>query len=86
MKEFCDVEHGSDGDTCSERLNLCCDTVTKRRTWYFVIFCVLLSVAVILGVSIKRVESTELGVVYDVHTKQLNDAVQSGVLHVGPPG
>ena len=96
-KEVGDVENGNDDGTPDvpnvaatrhirgEGVNLC-DTVTKRVTWCFVIFCVLLAVGIILAFSIKRVESTEYGVVYDVHTKQLQDAVQSGVLHVGPPG
>ena len=64
----------------------CCDTKCKRWSWFVGIFCVLLAVLVILCVSIKKVDSTEYGVVYDVHTKQLSDAVQTGSLHIGPPG
>jgi hypothetical protein len=59
-----------------------CDTVCKLLTW----LCLFIAVAIILGVSIKAVESTEYGIQYDVHTKYLKDSPYSGGLFMGPPG
>jgi hypothetical protein len=59
-----------------------CDTVCKLLTW----LCIFIAVAIILGVSIKAVESTEYGIQYDVYTKYLNDDPCSGCLIIGPPG
>jgi len=42
--------------------------------------------AVLIGVSLKKLESTEYGVEYDVNTRTLDSAAKSGGLHPGPPG
>jgi hypothetical protein len=63
-----------------------CDTGCKRFAWWTALFCIFLSVAIILGVSIKQVGSTQYGIQYDVHTKYLKDAAYSGGLFIGPPG
>jgi len=57
----------------------------KRLLAAFVFVCV----AVIIGVlfaSLKKVPSTEMGLQYNVHKKQLEDATKSGGLFIGPPG
>jgi len=49
--------------------------------------CSGLIVAIILiSVSLKKLTSTQLGVEYDVWSKQLDDAAKQGGLHNGPPG
>jgi hypothetical protein len=62
------------------------DTGCKRFAWWTGLCCILIAVAIILGVSIKKVESTEYGIQYDVHTKYLKDSAYSGGLFIGPPG
>lgn len=60
-------------------------SVRARYKWAFA----LVILAVIIGVlaaSLKKVPSTEMGVQYNVHKKQLDDAAKSGGLFVGPPG
>ena len=49
----------------------------------FVVVCVIIGV---LATSFKKVPSTEMGVQYNVHKKQLDDATKSGGLFAGPPG
>ena len=49
----------------------------------FVAVCVIIGV---LAASFKKVPSTEMGVQYNVHKKQLDDATKSGGLFAGPPG
>ncbi|KAL7537554.1 hypothetical protein ACHAXR_010242 [Thalassiosira sp. AJA248-18] len=49
----------------------------------FVIACVIIG---LLAASLKKVPSTEMGVQYNIHKKQLEDATKSGGLFVGPPG
>eukprot|EP00545_Synedropsis_sp_CCMP1620_P012084 CAMPEP_0119004782 /NCGR_PEP_ID=MMETSP1176-20130426/1340_1 /TAXON_ID=265551 /ORGANISM="Synedropsis recta cf, Strain CCMP1620" /LENGTH=346 /DNA_ID=CAMNT_0006956527 /DNA_START=89 /DNA_END=1129 /DNA_ORIENTATION=+ len=63
-----------------------CDTKAKRVSWWVGICCVLIAVIVLLAVSIKKVDSTEFAALYNVHSKQLDDAAKTGGLHVGPPG
>ena len=62
------------------------DTGCKRFAWWTALCCILIAVAIILGVSINKVESTEYGIQYDVHTKSLKDSAYSGGLFIGPPG
>lgn len=76
----------ADGMGTTRQRMKCFDTPRKQGYWCFGFFCILLSVAIILGVSIKKVDSTEYGVMYNVHSKQLDAAILSGGLHVGPPG
>jgi len=51
----------------------------------FVALLLLIS-AVLIGVSLKKLTSTEYGLAYDVHLKKLDDAAKAGGLHSGPPG
>lgn len=50
--------------------------------------CVVLVIIAIglIGASLRKVEETEYGLLYDVWTKQLDDEAQSGGLFTGPPG
>ena len=59
--------------------------VTKQvvRLTFALVFCVIFGV---LLASLGKVPSTEMGVQYNVHKKQLDDATKSGGLFVGPPG
>lgn len=63
-----------------------CDTSVKRGAWWVGIGCVVIGVVVILSVSIKKVDSTDYGALYNVHSKQLDEAARTGGLHIGPPG
>jgi len=51
------------------------------------VICILLLVAsILIGMSLKKVSSTEYGVSYTKYSKKLDDAVKSGGLYTGPPG
>ncbi|KAL3805820.1 hypothetical protein HJC23_007781 [Cyclotella cryptica] len=61
--------------------------VHRRKMWGWTFILALILVAVgLLFASLKKVPSTELGVQYNIHKKQLDDAIKSGGLFVGPPG
>ena len=52
-----------------------------------VIFACVVCVSIgLLIASLRKVPSTEMGVQYNVHKKQLDDATKSGGLFLGPPG
>lgn len=57
----------------------------KIRCWILFIVLLLVSIGLIIA-SLKKVPSTEMGVQYNVHKKQLDDASKSGGLFAGPPG
>jgi regulator of protease activity HflC (stomatin/prohibitin superfamily) len=60
-------------------------TLRKRCLWAFA-FCVLITGIAVLAASLKKVESTEYGLQYNIHKKELDDASKSGGLFAGPPG
>jgi len=62
----------------------CCSG--KKLFYYLGIGAVLITGLSVLAASLKRVESTEHGVQYNVHRKKLDDAAKSGGLFIGPPG
>jgi regulator of protease activity HflC (stomatin/prohibitin superfamily) len=49
-------------------------------------FVLVLTGIVLLITSLRKLESTEYGVEYNTHSKQLEDASKSGGLFTGPPG
>lgn len=49
----------------------------------FVVLCVAIG---LIAASLKKVETTEYGLEYDIHAKELDDAAKSGGLFLGPPG
>ncbi|CAJ1959088.1 unnamed protein product [Cylindrotheca closterium] len=49
----------------------------------FVVVCVAIG---LIASSLKKVESTEFGLQYNIHAKELDDAAKSGGLFLGPPG
>ena len=57
----------------------------KIRCWILFIVILLVSIGLIIA-SLKKVPSTEMGVQYNVHKKQLDEASKSGGLFAGPPG
>jgi regulator of protease activity HflC (stomatin/prohibitin superfamily) len=57
----------------------------KRCLWAFA-FCVLITAIALVAASLKKVDSTEFGLQYNIHKKELDDASKSGGLFVGPPG
>lgn len=60
---------------------------TSRQQAYCGIFLVLaITASVLIGVSLKRVSTTEYGISYTKYSKQLADAAKSGGLFSGPPG
>mmetsp|Transcript_623 Transcript_623/g.1126 ORF Transcript_623/g.1126 Transcript_623/m.1126 type:complete len:442 (+) Transcript_623:139-1464(+) len=58
---------------------------TKKLLWAFALV-VLLVIIGVIAASLKKVSSTEMGVQYNIHKKQLEDATKSGGLFIGPPG
>jgi len=50
------------------------------------IFILLVLSAILLGVSLQKLQSTEYGLEYNVHSKHLDEAAKTGGLHTGPPG
>ena len=63
-------------------------TARRRRKifcWTFALSCIIVAIG-LLASSLKKVPSTEMGVQYNIHKKQLDDATKSGGLFVGPPG
>lgn len=74
------IEFGSCNST------MCCDTPRKFYTWCGIIVAVLTFVATMLGVSIKKLGSTEFGLKYNVHSKELATTPLTGGIHIGPPG
>lgn len=59
------------------RRKICC--------WIFTLSCILVAIGLLVS-SLKKVPSTEMGVQYNIHKKQLEDATKSGGLFLGPPG
>eukprot|EP00980_Cylindrotheca_fusiformis_P009691 scaffold2141_cov120-Cylindrotheca_fusiformis.AAC.26 len=60
----------------------------RRLKW-----CIIASVGVVLivaisliSVTLKKVDSTEFGIQYNIHKKELDDAAKTGGLFPGPPG
>lgn len=51
--------------------------------FFFVLVCVSIG---LLASSLKKVETTEYGIEYDIHKKELDEAAKSGGLFAGPPG
>ena len=62
-------------------------SIRRRKIlgWTFFVSVLIVSISLIIA-SLKKVPSTEMGVQYDVHKKQLEDASKSGGLFAGPPG
>ena len=62
-------------------------TARSRKVFILLFFLALTITGIgLLIASFKKVGSTEYGVQYNVHKKQLQDAVKSGGLFIGPPG
>ncbi|KAL7519108.1 hypothetical protein ACHAWX_004283 [Stephanocyclus meneghinianus] len=61
--------------------------IHRRKSCCWIIMLAIILVAIgLLVASLKKVPSTEMGVQYNIHKKQLDDAIKSGGLFVGPPG
>ena len=58
---------------------------TRGLCWAFAFVCVCVIIGLLVA-SLKKVPSTEMGVQYNIHKKQLEDATKSGGLFLGPPG
>jgi prohibitin 2 len=58
------------------RNRFCCGTIAI----------LLLVASILIGMSLKKVSSTEYGVSYTKYSKKLADAAKSGGLYTGPPG
>lgn len=57
----------------------------KKLLAAFAFVCVIVSMGLLIA-SLKKVPSTEMGIQYNIHKKQLEDAIKSGGLFIGPPG
>ena len=65
----------------------CCDSRNKKKRWcIWIIIPLLMTTALLLFMSFKKVSSTQYGVKYTRYSKQLDEAVRTGGLHIGPPG
>lgn len=60
-------------------------SLQMKLCWTFATV-VLLTIIGVIAASLKKVPSTEMGVAYNIHKKQLDDATKSGGLFIGPPG
>ncbi|CAB9500914.1 SPFH domain / Band 7 family [Seminavis robusta] len=82
-----DEESGEDNGCCS---NFTCaslfDKTWKQIAWGIFGIAVLATAIALLATSLKKVDSTEYGLEYNVHNKQLDDLTKEGGLHTGPPG
>mmetsp|Transcript_24683 Transcript_24683/g.44676 ORF Transcript_24683/g.44676 Transcript_24683/m.44676 type:complete len:376 (-) Transcript_24683:110-1237(-) len=63
----------------------CCDTSTKQIAWGVFVLAILITVICLLATSFEKLDSTQQGVEYNVHSKTLADAAKTGGLHAGPP-
>lgn len=63
-----------------------CHPVWKRWAWCTSLSTILLIIIIMLAISLRKLKSTEYGIQYNTLTKKLDDAAQTGGLHVGPPG
>ena len=59
------------------------DTKVKKALWGFLAFAVFLTGICLIGVSLKKVDSTEYGLEYNIHNKQLDEIAKAGGLHIG---
>lgn len=60
---------------------------SRRRKCLWALFAVALLTGIgVLAASLKKVDSTEFGLQYNIHKKELDDAAKSGGLFPGPPG
>jgi len=59
----------------------------KRKVWcvIFTFIVIVTSIGVLVS-SMSRVDENDYGVQYNIHKKQLDDAIKSGGLFTGPPG
>ena len=64
----------------------CCDTVPKKWAWAIFVGLIFVIGIVLLGLSLKKLDSTEYGLEYHPRRKELDEAAKSGGLHIGPPG
>jgi len=61
----------------------------KRNRMIAIVVLAVVVFVVAIGLiiaSLRKVESTEFGLQYDIHSKELDDAAKSGGLFLGPPG
>ena len=59
------------------------DTKPKKYAWAFLGLAVVVTAISVLAVSFKKVDSTEYGLEYNVHNKQLDEIAKGGGLHIG---
>ena len=83
-----DVHNNNDEEDGSRILTMpnLCDTQTKKIAWGVFAGAILIAVISLLATSLNKVESTEFGLEYNVHNKQLDEIAKGGGLYVGPPG
>jgi prohibitin 2 len=62
------------------------DDEKKYATICLVVTVLLVTAASLIGVSLNTLQSTEVGLEYDVHAKLLEETAKEGGLHAGPPG
>jgi len=77
------TNHRDSSPPTNRRLTMA--STTKKLLWTFALV-VLLVIIGVIAASLKKVSSTEMGVQYNIHKKQLLDATKSGGLFIGPPG
>lgn len=73
----------SDNPRLDFRMPALFDTKIKKALWGLLAFAIVLTGICLVGVSLKKVDSTEYGLEYNIHNKQLDDIAKAGGLHVG---
>ena len=72
--------------TCWENSRCNKDPQFRNRMCCLFTLIGILIASILIGMSLKKVSSTEYGVSYTKYSKQLADAAKSGGLYAGPPG
>ena len=73
----------SDNRSLNFRMPALFDTKLKRVLWGCLAFAGILTGVCLVGGSRKKIDSTEYGLEYNIHNKQLDDIAKAGGLHVG---
>lgn len=72
--------------SCWENSRCYKDKTFRNRISCLVFLIILLLASILIGMSLKKVSSTEYGISYTKYSKKLSDAAKSGGLYAGPPG
>lgn len=88
LKSLSPMGNSSNNNTNNNNNNERTPEQKRNRMIAIVVLAVVVFVVAIglIIASLRKVESTEFGLQYDIHSKELDDAAKSGGLFLGPPG